>query len=128
MSLLVPSAPRNFALSMVSGSPNTFSASWNIPEPTNGIISGYTINCNSSISVTVTGSTLSASLSGLTPFTTYSCTISASTGAGEGTASNTVTATTDEDGKQQNSMIYNSLKKTLSPQVLFTCTVMMHLL
>ncbi len=100
MSLLVPSAPRNVSLSMVSGSPNTLSASWDIPEPTNGIISNYTINCNSSDSVTVTGSTLSANLSGLTPFTTYSCMISASTGAGEGTASNTVTATTDEDGKQ----------------------------
>ena len=100
---------------MVPGSPNTLSASWDIPEPTNGIISGYTINCNSSISVTVNGSTLSASLSGLTPFTTYSCTISASTGAGEGNASNTVTAATDEDGKQQNSMIYNSKENTESP-------------
>ncbi len=104
MSLLVPTVPRNFALSMVSGSPNTLSASWDIPEPTNGIISNYTINCNSSDSVTVTGSILSANLSSLDPFTTYSCTISASTGAGEGNASVPAIETTVEDGKQNNFM------------------------
>ncbi len=84
---------------MVPGSPDTLSATWDIPKPTNGIISNYTINCNSSISVTVTGSTLSANLSGLAPFTNYSCTVSASTGAGEGNTSMLMVAATDEDGK-----------------------------
>ncbi len=110
MSLLVPTAPRNFALSMVSESPNTLSASWDIPEPTNGIISSYTINCNSSNGVTVAGSTLSANLIGLTPFTTYSCMISASTGAGEGSASMVVTETTDEASKYKHMKLLQKAK------------------
>ncbi len=87
---------------MVPGSPNTLSASWDIPEPTNGIISGYTINCSSSggmVDFSFNESVLSTSLSGLTPFTEYSCTISASTGAGEGSASMVTATITDEDGK-----------------------------
>ncbi len=44
-------------------------------------------------------SVLSTFLSDLTPFTEYSCTISASTGAGEGNASILMVAATDEDGK-----------------------------
>ncbi len=90
---------------MVPGSPNTLSASWYIPEPTNGIISGYTINCSSSggmIDFSLNESVLTSSLSGLTPFTNYSCTISARTGAGEGTLSTVMTAATDEDGKKIN--------------------------
>ena len=99
---VVPSAPRNFTLSMVSGSPNTLFASWNIPELINGIISGYTINCSSSdemLGFSFNEFVLSTSLSGLTPFTNYSCTISARTSAGEGTVSTVVTTTTDKDGK-----------------------------
>ncbi len=44
-------------------------------------------------------SVLTTSLSGLAPFTEYSCTISASTSAGEGGSSMVTAATTDEDGK-----------------------------
>ena len=44
------------------------------------------------------GSALYATLDGLTPFTMYECTISASTGAGEGASSGPQSATTDEDG------------------------------
>ena len=46
----------------------------------------------------VNGSSFTATLEGLTPFTRYTCTISASTGAGEGDSSGPQTATTDEDG------------------------------
>ena len=93
-------------LSMVPDSPRTLMASWMEPDPTNGIISNYTIRCNDTISnfVRVTQvitdvSALSATLDGLTPFTMYECTISASTGAGEGASSGPQSATTDEDGK-----------------------------
>ena len=47
----------------------------------------------------VNGSTFTATLEELTPFTGYTCTISASTGAGEGNSSGPQTAITDEDGK-----------------------------
>ncbi|ORU94950.1 MAG: hypothetical protein A6F71_10070 [Cycloclasticus sp. symbiont of Poecilosclerida sp. M] len=77
-----------------------------VPETTNGIISDYTINCNITGSnimmlapLTVNGSTFTATLEELTPFTEYMCTISASTGAGEGDSSGPQTVTTDEDGK-----------------------------
>ena len=103
---VVPSVPVNFALSMVGGSSNTLSASWMVPETTNGVISGYTLRCSTTGSdimmlapLTVDESTLTTTLEGLTPFTCYTCTISASTGAGEGDSSGPQTATTDEDRK-----------------------------
>ena len=94
-------------LSMVPNSPRTLMASWMEPNPTNGIISNYTIRCNNTNTtmarepqVITDVSALSATLDGLTPFTTYECTISASTGAGEGASSGPQSATTDEDGKR----------------------------
>ena len=90
----------------MDNSSSTLSASWIVPEITNGIISNYTIRCNTTGSdimmlapLTVDESTLTTTLEGLTPFTGYTCTISASTGAGEGDSSGPQTATTDEDGK-----------------------------
>jgi hypothetical protein len=44
-------------------------------------------------------STLSATLKNLTAFTDYECTISASTGPGEGNSSDSQSASTDEDGR-----------------------------
>ena len=92
-------------LAMVENSPHTLMASWMEPDPTNGIVSNYTIRCNDTISnivrvpqVVTNVSALSATLDGLMPFTMYECTISASTGAGEGASSGPQSATTDEDG------------------------------
>ena len=92
---------------MVGGSSTTLLASWMEPETTNGIISNYTISCNTTDSdimmlepLTVDESTLTTILEGLTPFTGYTCTISASTGAGEGDSSGPQMASTDEDGKE----------------------------
>ena len=90
-------------LTRVDGSSTTLSASWNVPETTNGNISGYTIRCNTTGSYTMFveqfASTFAAILEGLTPFTEYTCTISASTGAGEGNSSGPQAATTDEDSE-----------------------------
>ena len=93
-------------LSMVPNSPHTLMASWMESDPTNGIISNYTIRCTNTNStmarepqVITDVSALSATLDGLTPFTTYECTISASTGAGEGASSGPQSATTAEGGK-----------------------------
>lgn len=103
----VPSPPRNFTLSTVEGSSQALSAAWMAPDVPNGIIAEYTIRCNETASDVIlppfsvlTGSTvLSATLETLTPFTVYNCTVSASTGAGEGGSSDPQTATTGEDGK-----------------------------
>ncbi len=100
-------------LSMVAGSPTMLSASWMVPDPTNGVITGYTIRCSSTplgmlppfiISASVT----ETNLENLTPFTSYSCSISANTSAGEGGNSNMETATTDEDCKSQYLNIRNA--------------------
>ena len=42
-----------------------------------------------------------AALENLTPFTNYTCTISAATGVGSGNLSEPQTASTDEDGKDK---------------------------
>jgi hypothetical protein len=102
---IVPSAPREFMLLMVEGSSSTLMASWMAPDPTNGIIARYTIRCNQTNPnmmlepmVVTDVSTFSATLRGLTAFTDYECTISASTGAGEGNSSDPQNATTNEAG------------------------------
>lgn len=101
--LTVPSAPRNFTLLQVPGSPTSLSASWMEPDPANGIISNYSISCNApslmSALFIFNGSVMSATLENLTPFMTYTCTISAVTGAGTGNDSEPQSAMTDEDGK-----------------------------
>ena len=83
-------------------------ASWFPPNPTNGIIISYTVCCrissdqlSISVKITVTivnDSTLSTTLMGLMPFTSYECYVTANTSAGEGSPSSNDTAMTDEDG------------------------------
>ena len=88
------------------GSSDSLSASWLAPDPANGVLSAYTIRCNvpGAPSVVIDPFTFDnavseGNLTGLTPYTEYSCVISATTGAGEGTQSGTSTARTDEAGK-----------------------------
>ena len=101
---IVPSAPRNFMLAKVPGSPDTLSASWTIPESSNGVISGYTISCSSSLSgklepFIISDSVTTTILENLTPYTVYTCTVLATTAAGDGNSSEPQIARTDEDGK-----------------------------
>ncbi len=97
-------------LSTLPGSPNSLSASWLVPEPANGIISGYTISCSTPSEVLmpfgIASSLMATSLEGLTAFTNYTCIISATTGAGTGNLSNPQTARTDEDGKSRFRKVY----------------------
>ena len=98
-----PAAPRNFTLETIPSSPMQLRAFWVVPDPTNGMIINYTIRCNSSntqpsLMRMVESSMTSLVLEGLSPFTAYSCRVSATTGAGEGPSSNSMTAQTDEDG------------------------------
>ena len=107
-------------MSPVVGSPTQLSASWSVPIPTNGIITGYTVYCNISTNQTypeqvigpnaftvrsiVNGTTLAAILTGLNPNTQYSCYVTANTSVGEGSPSSMITVLTIESGipTQQN--------------------------
>ena len=96
------SAPRNFSLATIPGSPNALSVSWMEPDSANRSISGYTISCQAPLVLFSYCSSLrAATLENLLPFTNYTCAISASTDAGSGEYSDSQTARTDEDGKQK---------------------------
>ena len=109
----VPSSPQNFSLFPVAGSSYQLSASWFVPIPRNGIITGYSVYCNTSanqsypeqviipnmptIRSVVNGTTLAVTFNtGLSPYTQYSCYVTANTSAGEGPPSRTVATTTGE--------------------------------
>ena len=124
--LTVPSSPQNFSITPVAGFPTQLSASWSAPIPRNGIITGYSVYCNTSANQTypeqvigsnvptirsvVNGTTLATTLTGLNPFTQYSCYVTANTSVGEGSLSNISTVLTTESGNSisqnyQNCMI-----------------------
>ena len=110
----VPSSPQNFSLSPVAGSPSQLSASWSVPIPRNGIITGYSVYCNTSanqsypeqmigpnvptIRSVVNGTTLAATLSGFSPYTQYSCYVTANTSVGKGNPSAVFTILTAQSG------------------------------
>ena len=111
----VSSSPPNFTLFSVPGFPTALSANWSVPIPRNGIITAYTVYCNTSatqaypeqvigpniptIRSVVNGTTLAVIFNtGLNPYTQYSCYVTANTSAGEGSPSVIVTARTVEGG------------------------------
>ena len=99
-------------MSTVPRSPHQLSALWSPPIPKNGIITAYTVYCNTSASQAypeqligpnvatprsvVNGTTLGATITGLNPYTNYDCYITANTSVGEGSLSAVTTARTDE--------------------------------
>ena len=110
----VPSSPQNFSLSAVAGSPSQLSVSWSAPIPKNGIITGYSVYCNTSanqsypeqvigsnvpnIRSVVNGTTLAVTLTGLNPYTQYSCYVIANTSVGQGSPSTILTVQTAQSG------------------------------
>ena len=112
----VPSAPLNFMLSSVSGSPNQLSASWTSPTRLSASITAYKVYCNTSASQAfpeqvigpnaptvrseVNGETFNVTFStGLNPFTQYDCYVAASNPYGEGASSTMVTSRTDQSSE-----------------------------
>jgi len=71
-----------------------------------------TVPLSTVFTYSVTGSYLNASISSLTPFTSYGCYISANTTIGEGSTSSLVYTTTDEYGKLfvSHSFLENKMK------------------
>ena len=115
-------------MSPVAGSPTQLSASWSAPIPKNGIISGYSVYCNTSanqsyleqvigsnvptIMSVVNGTTLADTLTGLNPYTQYSCYVTANTSVGEGSPSSIVTVQTAESGNTSLSGSLTYITKT----------------
>ena len=107
----------NFSLSAVAGSPSQLFAAWSVPIPRNGIITGYSVYCNTSaiqsyneqvigsniptIRSVVNGTTLALTLTGLNPYAQYSCYVTANTSAGEGNPSMVVSTKTFQRGEVQ---------------------------
>ena len=111
----VPTAPVNVAMSPIHASTTVLSANWTVPILKNGIITAYTVYCNTSASQAypeqvigpniptirsvVNGTTMAVTFNtGLNPYTQYSCYVTANTSAGEGSPSVIVTTRTVEGG------------------------------
>ena len=106
-----------FSLAPVSGAGNKLSAAWAPPTQKNGIITAYTVYCNTSatqvypelvigpnaptIRSVVNGTTLNTTFSsGVNPLTNYNCYVTANTSVGEGAPSQSLTTRTSESGEQ----------------------------
>ena len=101
-------------MSSVAGNPTQLSARWSVPIPRNGVIISYSVYCNTSedqaypeqmiganaptIRSVVNGTTLATTLTGLYPFTQYTCYVTANTSVGEGSTSDMLTEQTTEFG------------------------------
>ena len=86
-------------LNGVSDDPRSLSFTWEVPLKPNGVITEYQLQCSGGgqvFSRTVTQTT--TTLSGLLPYTSYSCNITAHTSAGGGPAA-TTSVTTQQDGE-----------------------------
>ena len=97
---IAPSGPpQDFIIAVTSHSIN-FAWSPPLPSQRNGVITSYLINCSSADSIINTTRTSSTSLTitGLEPFTNYTCSVSAATVVGDGPAA-IIHTMTNEDSK-----------------------------
>ena len=78
----------------------TLLLSWSKPIQPNGIITNYSINCSSDDSIYYTDSSVveTGLISGLQPYTNYTCSVSAYTKVGKGPAV-TNTGVTDQSSE-----------------------------
>ena len=80
----------------------TITFTWGPPNTSNGMIIQYRLQCSDGRQVhieNVTGSQTTTTLSGLLPYTSYSCIITAHTSVGGGPPA-AVSVTTEQDGEQ----------------------------
>ena len=120
----VPSYSRDVFLSFVPGFPTYLAMNWSVPIPRNGIITTYSVYCNTSdsqaypeqvigqnvptIRSIVNGTTLATTLTGFYPYTKYSCYVTANTSVGEGNSSNVLSSLTSQSGNCQDSCNYTN--------------------
>ena len=113
----VPLQPLVFSLAPVSDAGTKLLATWTPPAQKNGIITAYTVYCNTSetqaypelvigpnvptIRSVVNGTTLTTTFSsGVNPLTNYNCYVTANTSVGEGAPSQVLTTRTSASGEQ----------------------------
>lgn len=107
----MPSKPESPDADQIRDSPTELLVSWEHPVEPNGIITSYSVYCyDSEIGsaysieelkeplITVQGDVTEAVVTELIPYTFYNCYITANTSVGEGNASDSATARTDESG------------------------------
>ena len=100
MCCTVPAGPPR-QVSAIAENSTSVNLNWNAPSTPNGVITEYQLQCSGGgqkFTLMVMGSQTTTTLSGLLPYTNYSCSITAHTSAGGGPAA-TTSVTTDEDGE-----------------------------
>ena len=99
MCCTVPAGPPRQVFVIVDTS-KTINVTWSAPSTPNGVITEYQLQCSGGgqvFSPVVPGSQTTTTLSGLLPYTNYSCSITAHTSVGGGPAA-TTSVTTLQDG------------------------------
>ena len=111
MCCTVPAGPPRQFFSVTDNS-TSIVFSWSAPATPNGVITEYQLQCSGGGQVfnwTVIGSQITTTLSGLLPYTSYSCSITAHTSVGGGPAA-TTSVTTEQDSKLNNhTKVYSSM-------------------
>ena len=97
----VPGPPDNYT--GISTSSSSITLSWKAPIESNGIITNYSIQyfaiaAGKTLQISLTSSQTTTTLSGLLPYTNYSCSITAHTSVGGGPAA-TTSVTTEQDSE-----------------------------
>ena len=97
----VPGPPDNFT--GISTNSSSITLSWNTPIEPNGIITNYSIQyfviaAGKTLQISLMSSQTTTTLSGLLPYTNYSCNITAHTSVGGGPAA-TINVTTEQDSE-----------------------------
>ena len=107
---------------IIANNSRTITLAWSPPAKQNGVITGYSMLCSKSgvmpnniISQNFSSSQTTATLSGLLPYTNYSCSITAHTSVGGGPS-----VTIDVTSKQASELIAILYKTTHDR--LFVCT------
>ena len=118
-------------MAAVPGSPNQLTATWTPSIPKNGIITAYTVYCNTSanqvypeqvigpnvptVRSVVSGMTQAVTFStGLNPFTQYNCYVTANSSVGEGTLSQVVMIGTGQSGTVSAKYMYRCINNKYS--------------
>ena len=124
--ITVPSAPLNFSLAPISGSPDMLLAMWTAPAKQNSFITAYTVYCNTSATqayikpLVVNGTTLTTIIDhDLGPYSQYDCYVTANTSSGEGMASRVLSARTSELSEPICSVAHYSFVKSICIEIMY---------
>ena len=101
MCCTVPAGPPRQFFAIAENS-TSITVSWSAPATPNGVITEYQLQCSGggqSYSPVLSGSQTTTTLSGLLPYTSYSCNITAHTSVGRGPVT-TANVTTEQDSER----------------------------